>query len=297
MKKIILSSFLILPLFAGLMLTSCGSDKSEEELSTDSVDSVAVAPPAETEEISFQVPSPGEMLSFIKSVGKKGNKNTSFLNSTDNAKNYVDAKSKALNFGIYSCDLSYCSIFEIGADIMKYFKTVKTLGDDIGVSASIRPELMKRLDSNASNADSLAVISDQMYNDSFETLQNGQQGNTLALVIAGGYIESLFIVTNLVSYEKGSDAVQRIADQKIALENIIGFMKKYESDAGVSETIKSMEALKAEFDKLKEHEAAAQKSEGKVVLGGGTEIEIDANQFKAISEKVKEIRNSFTMTK
>ena len=285
------------------MLTSCGSDKTEgEELSNEITDSTEssranVIPDDETEEISFQVPSPGEMLTFIKSVGKKGNKNTSFLNNTDNAKSYVDAKSKALNFGIYSCDLSYCSIFEIGSDVMKYFKTVKVLGDEIGVSASIRPELMKRLDSNASNADSLAVISDQMYNDSFETLQNGQQGNTLALVIAGGYVESLFIVTNLVKFEKGSDAVQRVADQKLALENIIGFMKKYESDAGVAETIKSLENLKAEFDKLKEHEAAKQKVEGKVVLGGGSEIEIDANQYKAISDKVKEIRNSFTMTK
>ena len=299
MKKRIISSFFVLPLVAGLTFSSCGNDKSEEELDGNQPDSSSTVAPVvtETEEVSFQVPSPGEMLTFIKSVGKKGNKVTTFLNSPDNAKNYVDAKSKALNFGIYSCDLSYCSIFEIGSDVLKYFKTVKQLGDEIGVASSIRPELMKRLDANASNADSLAVISDQMYNDSFETLQNGQQGNTLALVIAGGYIESLYIVTNLVTFEKGSDGVQRIADQKIALENIIGFMKKYESDASVAETIKSLESLKAEFDKLKEHEVSSQKTEGKVVLGGGSEIEITAEQYKTISDKVKEVRNSFTMNK
>ena len=118
--------FLIAPLAASLMLVSCGGGKTEGEDDMTAVDTVKTE--TQTEQVTetfFQVPSPGEMLTFIKMVGGKNNKNVSFLNSPDNQKNYTDNKAKALNFGIYSCDLSYCSIFEIGADALKYFPVVK----------------------------------------------------------------------------------------------------------------------------------------------------------------------------
>src|SRR5690606_24857307 len=114
-------------------------------------------------ETFFQVPSPGEMLTFIKTVAKKDNKNTSFLNDPAKEKNYTDGKSKALNFGIYSCDLSYCSIFEIGSEALKYFKTVKAMGDQIGVSTAIKPEILKRIEKNIGYPDSLAVLTDDVY--------------------------------------------------------------------------------------------------------------------------------------
>lgn len=296
------NALLALPLSASLLMVSCGGDPHEGDdmthTDTTKVDSAAVETGIETGELSFQVPSPGEMLTFVRMVGGKGNKNTSFLNPADNNKNYNDSKSKALNFGIYSCDLSYCSTFEIGVEAFKYFKVVKQLGDDIGVSTSIDAAMAKRLEQNVGNADSLAAISDDLYYGSFEALQNGKQGNVLALVIAGGYIESLYIVTNLVKYEANSPGIQRVADQKYTLENIIDFLKKYESDASVASVLTELNGLKAEFDKLKETTAGDTKGkDGVKVLGGGTTIEMTAAQYKTISEKIKSIRNSFTQSK
>ncbi|MCP2839730.1 hypothetical protein, partial [Salmonella enterica] len=74
--------------------------EGSEEVST--VDTTKTEVAANSTETFFQVPSPGEMLTFIKMIGGKNNKNTSFLNSPENQKNYTDAKTKALNFGIYS---------------------------------------------------------------------------------------------------------------------------------------------------------------------------------------------------
>ncbi|MCD6067409.1 MAG: hypothetical protein K0S33_2235 [Bacteroidetes bacterium] len=302
MNRFFKTAFLAVPLAAGVILTSCGGDHPDgEEVINDStkVDSAGtVNDGLETGELSFQVPSPGEMLTFIKMVGGKTNKSTAFLNSPDNNKNYTDAKSKALNFGIYSCDLSYCSTFEMGPEALKYFIVVKKLGDEIGISTSINPEVAKRLQENVGNSDSLAAITDDLYYSSFETLQNSKQGSTLALVIAGGYIESLYIVTNLVKYEANSPGIQRVADQKITLENIIEFVKKYESDPATADVIKELNGLKDEFAKLKETEVKAEKGkDGVNVLGGGTNIEMTADQYKAISEKIKSVRNTFTQTK
>lgn len=291
--------FLIAPLAVGLMLASCGGDKTEGADDMSGVDSVKTE--TQTEQITetfFQVPSPGEMLTFIKMVGGKNNKNVSFLNSPDNQKNYTDNKSKALNFGIYSCDLSYCSIFEIGSEALKYFKVVKQLGDQIGVSSAIQPAVLKRLEGNLGNPDSLSVITDDVYFSSFETLEQGKQGPTLSLVVSGGWIESLYIATSLAKYDAKSPVVERLADQKYTLDNLIEFLKKYESDANVASVLVQFTELQAEFNKIGEKDAAtASADKTKTVLGGGKELVITEAQYKAIVEKIKTIRNSYTLTK
>jgi hypothetical protein len=291
--------FLIAPIAVTLALASCGGGKTEGEDDMTTVDTVKIE--TQTEQVTetfFQVPSPGEMLTFIKMVGGKSNKNVSFLNSPDNKKNYIDNKSKALNFGIYSCDLSYCSIFEIGSEALKYFKTVKQLGDEIGVSKAINPEVLKRLEGNLGKPDSLAVITDDIYFSSFETLEDNKQGPTLSLVVSGGWIESLFIATSLIKYEAKSPLVERLADQKYTLDNLIEFLKKYQADANVASIIVQFTELQAEFNKIGEKDAAVAKDSKAVkVLGGGKELAITEGQYKAIVEKIKEIRNSYTLSK
>ena len=148
---------------------------------------------------------------------------------------------------------------------------VKQIGDEIGVSTTIDANVAKRLEKNVGNSDSLASITDDLYYNSFEDLQKGKQGSTLALMVAGGYIESLYIVTNLNKFDAKNPATQRIADQKYTLDNIIEFMKKFESDASVAEVIKDLNNLKTDYDGLKETEVAASTgSQGVKVLGGGT---------------------------
>ena len=290
--------FLIAPLAATLLFASCGGDKTEGENEMSELDTLKTEVQTDqSTETFFQVPSPGEMLTFIKLVGGKNNKNVSFLNSPDNQKNYLGNKSKALNFGIYSCDLSYCSIFQIGSEALKYFKTVKQLGDEIGVSSAIQPEILKRLEGNIGNPDSLSVITDDIYFSSFETLEASKQGPTLALVVTGGWIESLYIATSLAKYEAKSPVVERLADQKYTLDNLIEFLKKYEADANVASVLVQFTDLKADFDKIGEKDAAPSKVKSVNVLGGGKELSITADQYKVIVEKIKAIRNSYTLTK
>ncbi len=303
MKKIVITTLSAAALSSVFVLTSCGGSTKTtdaDNIGADStkVDTTAAAKNNESStEMSYQIPSPKEMFVFIKQVASKNNKRTDMLNDPDNAKNYTDAKTQALNFGIYSCDLTYCSIFEIGANMLKYFKAVKQLGDAVGVSNTLSPTTLKSLEKNMSNPDSLVEIADNLYFSSFETMQNSQQGNILALSVAGGYIEGLSIACSLVKYDKKNPAVERIADEKYTLDNIIDFMKKYESDAGVKETISKLEELRITFNQVSEKQegkVALKEEKGTKVLGGGTELEMTEAQYKALTEKVASIRNSFT---
>lgn len=292
------STLLFLSAITALSLSSCGGgEKADEtEISDSTKTEESLAPVTET---FFQVPSPGEMLTFIKMVGGKNNKNISFLNPPANEKNYTDTKAKALNFGIYTCDLSYCSIFEIGSESLKYFKIVKVMGDQIGVSTAIKPDVLKRLETNIGSPDSLAVITDDVYFSSFEALEDSKQGPTLALVVAGGWLESIYIATNLAKFEKNSPIIERLADQKYTLENLIEFLKKHEADENVAAVKADFDALLGEFNKIGEQDAKPLKNnESKsATLAGGKQLVITQEVYDAITKKVKEIRNSYTLTK
>lgn len=296
------STLLILSAAATFMLGSCNDTDVSEETDDVSFDTSAIedSRPAGVSETFFQVPSPGEMLTFIKMVGGKNNKNIEFLNPTANAKNYTDAKSQAINFGIYSCDLSYCSIFEIGSEALKYFKTVKSMGDQIGVSTAIKPEVLKRLEKNISSPDSLAVITDDVYFSSFETLEGSRQGPTLALVVAGGWLESMYIATHLAKFEEKSPVIERLADQKYTLENLIEFLKKHEADPSVASVKQDYDGLLAEFNNIQEKDAktAGSPNDPKAAtLGGGKHLVMTADVYKSISAKISDLRNTYTLTK
>lgn len=294
------STLLFLSAITAFTFSNCGGGEKSEEIETgDSVktEEPQVNPVSET---FFQVPSPGEMLTFIKMVGGKNNKNTTFLNVPGNEKNYTDNKSKALNFGIYSCDLSYCSIFEIGSEALKYFKTVKDMGDQIGVSTAIKPEVLKRLQNNVGSSDSLAVITDDVYFSSFEALEDSKQGPTLAMVVAGGWLESIYIAVNLAKFEEKSPVIERLADQKYTLENLVEFLKKHGSDPNVASVKADFDGLLAEFNKISEKDVSGGtgKEGGKTaMLGGGKQLFITKDVYEAIVAKIKTVRNSYTLTK
>jgi hypothetical protein len=278
----------------------CGEgDRGEDTESTDSLETNEPRQGAVSETF-FQVPSPGEMLTFIKMVGGKNNQNTSFLNPPSNEKKYTDSKAKALNFGVYSSDLSYCSIFNIGSEALKYFKVVRTLGEEIGVANSIKPDILRRIERNIGSADSLASITDDVYFSSFEALEDGQQGPTLALVVAGGWLESIFIATNLAKYEEKSPVIERLADQKYTLENLIEFLRKHEEqDASVAAVRADFESLLAEFNRIGEKDLKDSKAVTKdntTTLTGGKQLVITEEIYKAIADKIKSLRNSYTLT-
>lgn len=300
MKKLILFANAIV--LAGF-LASCGNSAEKSETngadSTATVKDSSAAMASGQSEESFGIPAPDEMFGFMKDLGGAG-KSTTYLNSPDNAKNYVDTKSKALNFGIYATDFLYCSTFDFGAEGLKYFVNVKKLGDDLGISGVINQSMADRIKNNIGKPDSLTDLSNSLYFSAIEELEKGDKASTLSLVITGGWIESVYLVTNMAKKFKTDDpAISRVAEQKYTLENLLGYLDKYKADENVTAVAGQLNELKGVFDQLKEETISGGVSAkgGKKVLGGGTKINITEQQYKAISEKIKSIHDSFTMTK
>ena len=298
MKKLILFASAIA--VAGF-ISSCGNNEENADNNagdSTAVDSSAMMASDEPQEY-ISIPAPDEMFSFMKDIGGEG-KSTTYLNNPENYKNYIDTKSKALNFGIYATDFLYCSTFDYGAEALKYFVNVKRIGDELGISGVINEATADRIKKNIGKNDSLTDISNTLYFAAISELEKSDKASVLSLVIVGGWVESMNLVTNMVKkYSAGNPAIDRIAEQKYTLENLIAYLQKYQSDASVAAVTGQLNELKTAFDQLKEETVSGTVSgkDGKKMLGGGTTITITEAQYKTICEKVKTIHDSFTSGK
>jgi hypothetical protein len=286
--KIVATILLALPL---VFLTSCGGDDPIEE----AIEVVEEVEP-EGNKAYYQIPSPDEMFGFIKESGLDFN--GELLNPVQNSDNYADPKMQALNFGIYSADLAYTAAFEEFNETTKYFGTIQKMAEPLGINSAFDKSLIERVQGNLDNADSLVAITNTSYFAVVDYLDQNEQGDKLGLIASAGWLETVYVVANTTNYAKDKAAVDRLADQKLTLENLLDYLDKYKDNADVAEVLGWFNELEVVFSALPEEEGAdsgisfKKKDDGKLVLGGGGSISISEKQFNAIKDKVNEIRNN-----
>ena len=291
--KLVATILLALPL---VFLTSCGGEDPIEE----AIEVVEEVEP-EGNEAYYQIPSPDEMFGFIKESGLAFN--GELLNPIQSSDSYTDPKMQALNFGIYSADLAYTAAFEEFNETTKYFGTIQKLAEPIGLNAAFDKSLIERVQGNLDNADSLVAITNTSYFAVVDYLDQNEQGDKLGIIAAAGWLETVYVVANTTNYAKDKAAVDRLADQKLTLDNLLDYLDKYKENADVAEVLGWFNELETVFSALPEEEEGSgsgisfkKKDNGKLVLGGGSSISISEEQFNAIKDKVNEIRNNIVKT-
>ena len=281
-----------------LVLNSCGNDSNNTNGSDTTAADTATVKTTSTDTTSFDpgVPSPSEIFAFMKTAGT-ANVSTDKLNSPDNEKKYDSKKAQSLNLGIYSADLLYCATFNVSNKVVAYFGTCMRMGDKLKVATNLTDKDKDRISKNAGNGDSLVAISNDLYLSSFDNLVNNQRGGDLSLMLAGGWVESLYLMSNMVKdFEKEKPTVERIADQKLSLDNLIEFMDKHADNEDVKSVrtqMKDLQTIMNEVSSSANTSVSGPKKNGKIVIGGGSKSNITKAQFEKIASKIAEIRNSF----
>ena len=279
---------------------SCSSENGEAGQSqSDKEDSVATLDTenektGKTGKVFYAIPSPLEMTSLIKKAGASYNKD--ILNSTENASKYVTTSSMALNLGIYGADLSYSSIFEQTQETMHYFAATKKLADDLGITQAFGDKTLKRLEANINNRDSLISIISDSYWETDSYLKESKRSSTAALVIAGGWIEGLYIATKLAeSTSNNKEIVSRVGEQKLTLNNLIPLLETY-SEESVNEVVDKLYHLQEIFNGVEliyTREEPTTNAKTKITtLNTTSQISISVEQLDSVTARVTRIRNS-----
>lgn len=254
-----------------LMMFSCNDSNVPAENILE--DSTSTSEVTELQKSTVKIPSPIELFSFIYEANAKFNKEN--LNSTDNRAKYATNQKKAINLGIYASDLGYCTVFKQNKETFNYFSVTKKMADELGLTEGFDSKIVKRIDDNMSNSDSLYQISNDSYSTAIRFLEQQGQGNLLPLMITGAWIESVNIAIKSVDkFNSENEIVIRIADQGLLLENLLEMYKSLGEDTNESELYNKLLDLQQSFDKLYDN----------------TDEIITKKQFEEISSKVKAIR-------
>ncbi|HBX49999.1 MAG: hypothetical protein A2275_19210 [Bacteroidetes bacterium RIFOXYA12_FULL_35_11] len=271
---------------------SCTSDEQKESSKKDTTKTEDDAELAEN--VSYQIPSPEELFIIIKQHKLPYKEN--LLNSTETS--YTTTIAKEINLGIYVADLSYSSVFNMNQNTLKYFQAIYKLSENLGISSVVSGAFLDRLKNNLNNPDSMSFISNGSYYSIIQDLDNAGKGKTIAVVATGGWVEGLYILTNLVDkYSENNQTINKLASQKVIFNNLYSNLEKYSSDANVADVKKDMDEIKAIFDQLKAEKkddgGSSKNKEGVIVLGNKEKFSFSEAQYNDLKLKIKEIRTKF----
>lgn len=289
----------VMSLFIMLCSGCRGGKKSEQEvIRVDMVDKTAILEDIEKAERVFQaLPSPLESAMLIKSSGAGFDQK--LLNPVSNANNYVTSKSMALNLGIYTCDLSYASLYEQTQLLIDYMEAAKKMADGLGILRAIEQKNIDELEQNINNSEVIMKIVSETFMNSNSYLEENDQPATASMVLLGGWIEGLYLSTKLVNMNNfdGNKLISRIIDQKLSIDILLNLLSGSKGNPAIDELISEVTKLKIVFDKIRLDTSPVRpvydEASEATILRSEVKTDMTPEVFSELAALASEIRNSF----
>ncbi len=220
------------------IFTSC-EDTTTEADSSIAIQNDTVKKVIEVNYTQFTMPPPVDL--FINMWEMELNFSKDAVNSPDNIKHYNTTVQKAIGLGAYSSDLSYTSVYGQNQLTMNYFQVSKKLADDLGLTEGFDQEIVKRINDNLSNADSLYNITKDSYSDAINQVGSSEQAYLLPYIVFGGWIESIYVAAIAGDANKaGEVSVNIFSEQGVFLENLVDYYSTIAKADTENEDVKSI---------------------------------------------------------
>jgi len=198
---------------------------------------------------------------------------------------FETSKIKAVNMGIIGADLNYILHFGQTQSSFKYLIGAKQLATQIGVALAFDQKMLDKYQSNFNQKDSLINIVYSAYDNVRKYLRNGEQFQVTTLVIAGSWVENMYLTTEQLpafqDTEKKAKMYTMILNQQEYLNKIIELQTSLndENDAFVTNVVAKLQEISNLFTTFK-----GQKN-------------LSAADVVLLNEKLKNIRTEFVSGK
>jgi hypothetical protein len=197
----------------------------------------------------FCVPSPQLINLYLKRLGIYPVK--SAINPISNIEKYTTTIKKAINFGVYGADLGYMNIFSVSESTNDYVLAISQLAIDLNLGTIFTREVYEQILSLKNDQDSLAHYLSGKFTLANEYMKENSRQQTGALIIAGGWVESFYLLCFTYSQYKLKEIQDLIFQQKFVLDNLIkGLAPYYESSSEMQELIDNLVEIAYDFDIL-----------------------------------------------
>jgi hypothetical protein len=172
------------------------------------------------------------------------------LNPTSNRNLYLSSSKASINTGIYGVDFGYLKMFGLGQQVIDYMLAIREMSNKLGIPDALITDPIKKVQNDMADPDSVTAMMQKAYKDIEDHLRQSGRESTAGLMVMGGWVEAMFIATQLVYNPEHPDpeVVQKIAEQKYTLNSLLSFMKNYYDDPVVVYYTKKLKYLQHYFD-------------------------------------------------
>ncbi len=236
---------LVLP----LLTLSCVSRTNETDLAgTERTPGKLEIQDEAMNDIVENISSPIETPSFVKELGVPFS--SRYLVNIDNIEDLTSGFTMAFNLGMLSADLGYLNVYDKTGSALNYLSAIRKLADGLKVSEFFEYSTIKRLATNDNNIDSLMYLSVYNFNQMDNHLRESDRSNLSAIMIAGVWIEGMYLATQVALENPGEKIAEYIGEQKLILNYILLILKNYEKDAQFKRLITDFESIKKTFQEV-----------------------------------------------
>lgn len=295
MEKTIKSVFLLAAL--AVVVGACQNNRAKQAgSSVESSLAVSVDTGSQTIKFGntlFSLPSPYQLTMMVKNADVKFNE--SLMNPVGNNSNYTSQFQKCVNLGVYGADLAYLNIYEQMPLVMNVFSVSKVLANDLDLLATFNNELVSRVEKNIDNNDSLLYIMTNTYRDIDIYLKESRRQKEGALILAGGWVEAMYILTQLAVDTKNQELIQHVGESKQPLDNLVKILTPYYSgNQEIKELLDSLMDLTNDFEGVEQsytYKVPEIDAENKVtVIKSVSKVVVKDADLQNIAKKIKNIR-------
>jgi hypothetical protein len=183
--------------------------------------------------------------------------------------------------------------------IIDYMNAAKKMADGLGILDAIQQSTIDRLEENINNKDVIIQTISETFLNSNSYLADNDQPAIASMVLLGGWIEGLFIATQLVDVKEfnGNKLVSTIIDQKLSIDILMNLLKSNKGNPAIDEMIAQTMQLKNVFDKINIKATPIKTEIDKVtnqtILKSQVTTDMSLAVFKELTGVVAQIRSTF----
>ena len=176
---------------------------------------------------------------------------TSYLADPEKLSTKTTSFEMAYSLGALSADLGYLNMYEKTGTAVNYLSSINKMADALQIGQFFDFATIKRLATTSSDLDSLMFLSINSFNNMDDYLRETERSNLSALMIAGVWIEGLYLATQVAIQNSNEDLKTMIGEQKTILNDLLAVLETYGSENAIAAYIKDLEAIKAAYADVK----------------------------------------------
>ncbi|MBZ0207133.1 MAG: hypothetical protein K8H89_12470 [Flavobacteriales bacterium] len=278
----------------GLTVVSCGGgDKADRAETT--ADTLATAPTGDglvkVGGKLFSIPSPVQTAMLIREVGMPYANELPL--STDSTSRFATKQKQALAMGVYGADLAYVAIHKDGQRSLRTLKAIEQLSGQLNLSNAFDKQLLDAFKKNINNEDSLLRLTGKAFRAADMYLKNDQRNDVSTGVLAGGWIEGLYLTLGSTGETVNPKITARLAEQRHTLNNLIALL---EANDGSSELVAALKDLATDYQSVTSEYKFVKPTLDVVnkttYINSVTKAEVSPEALQTIIRKVRAIRSS-----